>query len=166
MIPCFQKKSQVVKQYTRELSWYAEKQNFSPVGGEEMDEMMEKYGDIRIKEEHVAFIFQRLVEDGKMEAGWSERNQDSLARMACIKSLQEQIASLRRQLTEYEQAEAKEWRSGKSVEKETGTFYRCIDLLEASVKEGYDVRRTFDQDYDEVALYHIDVWNKVYGLNL
>jgi transposase len=62
--------------------------------------------------------------------------------------------------------EAGDWWTVKRVEMETGKHYRWQELKKWSVENGYGIKRAFDQNYGEVNLYHIDVWNAVYGVEL
>jgi chromosome condensin MukBEF complex kleisin-like MukF subunit len=63
-------------------------------------------------------------------------------------------------------SEAEEWYSVKRVLIETGKEYPWKPLKEYSVQHGYFVEKTFDKNYGEVNAYHVDVWNKVYGVEL
>jgi hypothetical protein len=63
-------------------------------------------------------------------------------------------------------SESEDWWSVKRVEVETGRRYSWKPLKRASITEGYGIGKAFDQNYGEVNLYHVDVWNKVYGLEL
>lgn len=60
----------------------------------------------------------------------------------------------------------KEYRSIKSVAMQTGKYFSYKDLVKYSKKYGYEIHKAFDQNYGEVNTYHIDVWQRVYGLEL
>jgi DNA-binding Lrp family transcriptional regulator len=63
-------------------------------------------------------------------------------------------------------SEAEEWYSVKRVLIATGKKYPWKPLKEWSFRYGYEIKKVFDQNYEEVNAYHIDVWNAVYGLEL
>lgn len=61
---------------------------------------------------------------------------------------------------------SKEWYSVKRVLIETGREYSWQPLKKYSSENGYEIQKVFDKNYGEVNAYHIEVWNKVYGLEL
>lgn len=60
----------------------------------------------------------------------------------------------------------KEWFTVKRVMIETGKEYPWRPLKQYSEANGYDIKKAFDKNYGEVNAYHIEVWNKVYGVEL
>lgn len=65
-----------------------------------------------------------------------------------------------------ELGQSKEWYSVKRVLIESGRKFSWKPLKQYSEENGYEVKKVFDQNYGEVNAYHIDVWNKVYGVEL
>jgi hypothetical protein len=63
-------------------------------------------------------------------------------------------------------SESEEWYSVKRVLIATGKKYPWKPLKECSLRYGYEIKKVFDQNYEEVNAYHINVWNAVYGLEL
>ncbi|MFP3041217.1 antA/AntB antirepressor family protein [Treponema primitia] len=61
---------------------------------------------------------------------------------------------------------AQEWYTVKRVLIETGKNYPWKQLKEYSLQNGYEIKQAFDQNYEHVNSYHIDVWHAVYGLEL
>jgi prophage antirepressor-like protein len=87
--------------------------------------------------------------------------------LAWIKE-QEQIKALEDKSNRLETrlGEAEQWYSVKRMLIETGIEYNWKPLKNYSKAYGYEMQKTFDKNYGEVNAYHIDVWNKVYGLEL
>lgn len=82
-----------------------------------------------------------------------------------IEQEKKELEERNRQL-QIELDESKEWYSVKRVFVETGREYGYRPLKKYSEKNGYEIHKAFDQNYGEVNAYHIDVWYRVYGLEL
>jgi hypothetical protein len=78
-----------------------------------------------------------------------------------IARLKQDNENLKIRLSEHEQ-----WYSVKRVLIETGKEYHWKPLKKYSLRHGYAIEKAFDKNYGEVNVYHQNVWNAVYGVEL
>lgn len=60
----------------------------------------------------------------------------------------------------------KSYRTIKAVEMLTGKHFKYSELKKCSKENGYPIHKVFDQNYGEVNAYHIDVWQRCYGVEI